>query len=91
MKMKSRFLSWKGHDVSTRDDEKGFGIQACHVRNVSICCVPGYPDSGHRSAMHSNAAKKPGIRFLFGGLAAFTFLLLLGGEAFASYTGSNRI
>ena len=66
-------------------------MQARHVRAVSIHCVPQHPDSGLRSAMRRSAAKKAGIRLLFGGLVAFVLLLLLGSEAFASCTGSNRI
>lgn len=66
-------------------------MQACQVRTATIRCVPRYPDSGHRSAMHFSVAKKARIRPLFGSLVAFVLLLLLGGEAFAACTGSNRI
>ena len=90
-KTKSRFLSRKGHEVSTRGDEEGFKMQVCHVRALSIRCVPRYPDSTHRRAMRSNAARVARIRILFKVLAAIMLLPLLEGKAFASCTGSNRI
>lgn len=66
-------------------------MQGCYVGALSIRCVPRYPDSTHRRAMRSNAARMARIRVLLKVLAAIMLLPLLGSEAFASCTGSNRI